>query len=839
MDRRVKRIFLLFQLLPVLVFGQPSSQPDAARIRLNMMKLNFLGSVLYVAAHPDDENTRVITYMANDQLAATAYLSMTRGDGGQNLIGPEIRDKLGLIRTHELLSARRIDGGQQFFTRAVDFGYSKSAEETFRIWGKEEILSDVVRVYRMFKPDVILTRFPADERAGHGHHTASAVLAAEAFDMASRDDFMPLQVREFGLAKPVRLYTNTGRWWNTTINEETPGVVALDVGKYNPLLGASYTEIAAVSRSQHKSQGFGAGSSRGEEHEFFEYVKGDRCEEDLFEGINTTWTRVEGGAPIQRLVEEMIAAYDVTNPAASVPALLNIRKAIASLKPGIWKERKLAEVNQLIQDCLGLYCGATAKHYYAVPGEPLTVNFEFVNRSDGPVVVESIRSDAIPLDTLVSAKLEENVVLELTTSHPIDGSIGYSDPYWLQEPHDIGRFTVKDGNLIGMPENPPAISFTASLRVHGEPLSVDLPLNYRWVDPVKGEQVRPVEVVPAIDISLPQEVVIFESQDPRDIRVTVHSNSTREVSGELKLELPQGWKYTPSSLSFTLKESNATAVGTFTVVPPRGESVGRLRAVARVGEHTLSRSLETIAYDHFPIQTLLPEASSKIVRLDIAREGQTIGYIEGAGDEVPQALRSIGYDVRILENQDITPETLARLDAVVVGVRALSTRDGIERIMSQVLKYVEGGGTAIVQYNNDTRLDYKMFAPYPLKLSRERVSEEDAEVRILVPDHPALNTPNKITARDFEGWVQERGLYFPSSWDQRYSALLSMNDKNEPPRDGSLLVASYGKGYYVYTGLSFFRELPEGVPGAYRLFANLVSLGKGNRTGTSSSRKNR
>lgn len=383
----------------------------------------------------------------------------------------------------------------------------------------------------MFKPDVVLTRFPADERAGHGHHTASAVLAAAAFDMASRADFMPDQVRAFGLANPVRLYTNTGRWWNNTITDETPGVVTLDVGKYNPLLGASYSEIAAISRSQHKSQGFGAGGSRGEALEFFEYVKGDRAEDDLFEGINTTWSRVEGGGHIQRLVEEMIAAYDMENPAASVPALLNIRKEIASLKPGIWKERKLSEVNQLIQDCLGLYCSATARRYYAVPGEPLTVNFEFVNRSEGAVIIESVRSEVLRLDTLVNVKLEENVVVELEASHRLDENVSYSDPYWLQEPHGIGRFTVKDPEMVGMPENPPPIPITVSLRVHGEPLTLDLPLHYRWVDPVKGEQTRPVEVVPAVDIKLPQEVVIFESQDARDIQVTVHSNSSDKISG--------------------------------------------------------------------------------------------------------------------------------------------------------------------------------------------------------------------------------------------------------------------------------------------------------------------
>src|SRR5690606_32484987 len=442
----------------------------------------------------------------------------------------------------------------------------------------------------------------------------------------------------------------------------------------------------------------------------------------------------EGAGHIQRLVEEMIAAYDMTNPAASVPALLNIRKEIEALKPNVWKDRKLAEVNQLIQDCLGLYCGATARRYYAAPGEPITVQFEFVNRSNRPVTVEAIRSEALGLDTLVHAVLDENVALKFATSHPIDGSIGYSDPYWLQEPHGIGRFTVRDESLIGMPENPPAISFVASLRVHGESLTIDMPLNYRWVDPVKGEQIRPVEVVPPVDIKLQQDVVIFEDRGAREIQVTVRSNSVGEVTGELKLELPDGWKYTPSSMTFTMVGPDATVVGTFTVMPPRTEAVGKLLAVARSGERAGSRSLETIAYDHFPIQTLLPEASARVVRLDIAKEGQTIGYIEGAGDEIPQALRSIGYDVRVLKNEDITPESLARLDAVVVGVRALNTRNNIERIMRDVLKYVEGGGTAIVQYNNDVSLDYKMFAPYPLKLSRSRVSEEDAEVRILLPD---------------------------------------------------------------------------------------------------------
>lgn len=832
----MRRIAVLFLLIPAVSFGQPPSQPDAAQIRIRLQKLNFLGSVLYVAAHPDDENTRIITYMANDRLAATAYLSLARGDGGQNLIGPEIRDELGLIRTHELLAARRIDGGEQFFTRANDFGYSKSADETFKIWGKQEILSDVVRVYRMFKPDVVLTRFPPNERAGHGHHTASAILAGEAFDLARSKDMFPDQVREFGVAEPVRLYTNTGRWWNTSITKDTPGVVTVDVGGYNPLLGTSYSEIAAVSRSQHKSQGFGSSGSRGEQLEFFEFMKGKQSESDLFEGINTTWSRVKGGGKIQGLVEKAVKDYRMDNPAASVPALLHIRKSIDELEEGVWKKRKISEVNQLIRDCLGLYVAAKADRYYAIPGEEILVTFEFVNRSTSPVRITSLRSDQVDFDSVFNAALDYNRELTIESLRQLGNDADYSDPYWLREPHSSGIFTVSQPALIGKPDNPPAITFTATFKVAGEPLVVEMPLDYRWTDPVEGEQHRPVEIVPAVDLTISNGVWIFGDELPKELDVRIRTQRSSGVSGKVKLNLPQGWKYAPEEIPFDLGGSQDEVTVAFKVTPPAGASEGVLKAEAVVNNTSYSRSLKTIQYDHFPIQTLLPEATSKIVRLDIAREGDAIGYIEGAGDEVPAALRNIGYDVWIMKNEDVTLSALTKLDAVVLGIRALSTRPGIEQLMKTLLAYVEGGGTLIVQYNNDTRLDSDMFAPFALELSRDRVSEEDAEVRFLAADHPVLNTPNKITARDFDDWVQERGLYFPSAWDKNYTAILSMNDEGESAKDGSLLIARYGKGYYVYTGLSFFRELPEGVPGAYRLFANMVSLGK-NRKSTVTSKK--
>ncbi|HEY8933953.1 MAG TPA: PIG-L family deacetylase, partial [Cyclobacteriaceae bacterium] len=429
-----KLLFLILVLQPFFDFAQ-QSQPGAAQIKLKLKKLNFLGSVLYVAAHPDDENTRIITYMANDRLASTAYLSMTRGDGGQNLIGPEIRDLLGLIRTQELLAARRIDGGRQFFTRANDFGFSKSADETFKIWGKNDILSDVVRVFRQFQPDVIITRFPPDERAGHGHHTASAIFAQEAFDIAAKPDQFPELVTQFGVWQAKGLYTNTGRWWNTSINENTPGIVSLNVGGYNPLLGESYSEIAAISRSQHKSQGFGSSGTRGYQPEFLEFVKGEKVTKDVFENVNTTWTRVKGGEKILPLVEKAYKEFNPESPSTTVTTLLAIRKAITALEPGVWRNRKLAEVEQLIKDCLGLYLGVKADHYWSAPGQKTIVSFEIINRSPADVSIERIQSPDLNLDTTLTTTLKNDVTLTFKSAKTIAVEKQYSDPYWLHNEH--------------------------------------------------------------------------------------------------------------------------------------------------------------------------------------------------------------------------------------------------------------------------------------------------------------------------------------------------------------------------------------------------------------------
>ncbi|MBS1488435.1 MAG: PIG-L family deacetylase [Bacteroidetes bacterium] len=815
-------------LLCISAAAQTHRQPGASEIKLRLKKLNFLGSVLYVAAHPDDENTRAISFFVSDQLAATAYLAMTRGDGGQNLIGTEIRDQLGLIRTQELLAARRIDGGQQFFTRANDFGFSKNVNETLEIWSKDEVLSDVVRVYRQFQPDVVIDRFPPNEQAGHGHHTASAVLAQEAFDKSGDINYLPAQVKELGVWQPKRLFTNTGRWWNQTVNENTPDVVTVNVGTYNTLLGKSYAEIAADSRTQHKSQGFGSSGRRGDALEFFEFVKGEKASKSIFDGVNTTWSRIKGGESITPMVEKAITDFKDEDPSASIPQLLKIQSAIRKLPESVWKTRKEKEVGVLIQDCLGLYVEATANYYWSAPGEKIKVSLELINRSKVSVSLTKIQSTQFSFDSTCSTVLSGNIPLTLKTEKTLNNNLDYSDPYWLKKPHTQGLFTVENPALIGQPENLPAVSFDFTFLIGQEQFQLSVPFMYKWTDPVRGELNRPFYVVPPVLVNFDKPDYLFNSSSPNVLNVLVKSTSGNST-GSVGLLVPAGWRVEPATYSFDFKKKEEEKLFAFKVFPGAEEGVQQVEAVAKINGTEYNQSMKLIQYDHIPTQIMLPTASAKVVRLNLKKEGNRIAYIMGAGDEIPLSLRNMGYDVWEMADEEITPTNLKKVDAVVLGVRILNTSKRIRFFMPDLLDYVKQGGTLVMQYNNNFELhiDADRFSPFPLTLSRDRVTQEGSPVRILKPDHPLLNFPNKISDNDFNGWVQERGLYFPSKWAPEFDALLSMNDANEPPRDGSLLVAKYGQGYFVYTALSFFRELPEGVPGAYKLFANIVSIGKG------------
>lgn len=828
---RWKKIAAIFATTLVLHMSRAADETtmlpepmDAAGIQLALQKLGVLGRVLYLAAHPDDENTNLIALWANGSLYDTAYLSVTRGDGGQNLLGPELREKLGVIRTQELLAARHLDHGRQFFTRAVDFGFSKSSDETLRIWDRDKILSDIVWIIRRFRPDVVVTRFSPDDHKTHGHHTASAILAREAFQAAGDPKRFPEQLTFVKVWQPARLVWNTSPFFFRNRNQpfDPTGLITLEAGGYNPLLGKAFTEIAAASLSMHKSQGVGSPPRRGARQEYFKLLQGASMAGGLFDGVDTTWSRIPNAGPIAQKVRQVISAFAPADPAASVPKLLELRKLLAG-SSAEWAVAKRSEVDAIVAACLGLHIQSSTEEAAFSSGQPLAIKLEAINRSSVPVKLIEVRTPISGETLPVNSPLPENelVTRELSPTLPKDAA--YSQPYWLRKPATLGTFTVDDQTLIGLPENPPPFPVDVALHVDGQDLHYRIDTKYRSVDPIAGEVRDELVIAPPVFANLSNPVFVFGDDKPKSVQVRVAA-STGAVQGQLRLEAPQGWTIDPASTPIDLKTAGAEIVATFSVKPPAKASEGTLRAVVSVDGHDYSFARERIAYPHIGVHILMPPAEAKVVRADIRKKGQLIGYIPGAGDEIPQSLEQIGYNVKILNAGDIKAGNLARYDAVVLGIRVYNTQEKIASWQPELLAYVKNGGVVVAQYNTTAELKTKDIGPYPLEISRDRVTDETATVRILAPNHPLMNTPNKITADDFKGWVQERGLYFPDKWDSAWTPILSCHDPGEEARDGGLLVAKSGKGYFIYTGYSWFRQLPAGVPGAYRLFANMVSL---------------
>ena len=827
------RFTIIFLLTTTFIFAQQPKKPSSSEIYEAIQKLNFLGSVLYLGAHPDDENTRMISYFSNQVHARTAYLSMTRGDGGQNLIGPEIGELLGVIRTEELLAARRIDGGEQRFTRARDFGYSKNPEETLSFWNKDEVLSDVVLAIRQFRPDIIINRF--DHRTPgetHGHHTSSALLSVEAFDLTSNPNVYPNQLKHTKIWQPKRLFFNTG-WWMYGSYEnfekaDKSNMAKLDIGVYFPTLGLSNDEIAALSRSAHKSQGFGSTGNRGEQAEYIEFLKGEPFQNntDVFNGIDTSWNRVMGGKTIGELLQQVENEFDFKNPSASIPQLVEAYKLIQNLEDEHWKAIKSEDIKTIIAACAGLYLEASANDNLASTGEVVNLNIEAINRSSTSVLLESI---VIPNQVTISKnqELQNNIDYNFKESVTLDTNQSPTTPYWLTAKGTLGMYKVKDASLIGLPETPRALNVTFNLIIENVTIPVTKPVIYKTNDPVKGEIYKPFEIIPEASAKLSEKVIFFENDNAKEIAVVVRAGRD-SLEGFVILAHPKDWSIYPEKQKVTIANKGQEQSIVFTVIPPKNESEGFVSPMVHVGERIYTRELVEIDYDHLPHQTVLLPSESKIARLNIEKRGENIGYIEGAGDAIPESLRQIGYNVVVIKPDDINPELLSRFDAIVVGVRAYNTVDELKFKQPLLFDFVEKGGNLIVQYNTNFRLKVDKLAPYDLKISRDRVTEENGEVRFLNPDHPILNYPNQITKKAFEGWTQERGLYFPDEWDSAFTPILSMNDKDDTPKNGSLLVAKYGQGHYIYSTLSFFRELPEGVTGAYKLFANMLSIGKDN-----------
>jgi LmbE family N-acetylglucosaminyl deacetylase len=812
----------LFFFFSFFLLAQTPASWTSADMYQALRKLNVLGSVLYVAAHPDDENTRLIAFLSKDKLYRTGYLSMTRGDGGQNLIGDEQGIELGLIRTQELLSARRIDGGEQFFSRAYDFGFSKGPAETFTKWDKEKILSDVVWVIRKFQPDVIITRFPTTGEGGHGHHTASAILANEAFTAAADPNRFPEQLKYVKPWQAKRILWNTFNFGAT--NTTSDSQFKFDVGGYNPLLGKSYGEIAAISRSNHKSQGFGASASRGEAMEYFKTTGGDTPSNDLMDGVDLTWKRVPGGEAIEKIVDSISAAFDFMHPEKSVKGLVRLYQAVVVLPDGNWKEKKLNEIKQLVEQCSGLFIDATTFEQFAVQTDSIRINFSLNNRLGVDATLKGLKVDAFDSSFNQSLGKNKNVNFGKTFFVPVSKPI--TQPYWLANKMEEGYFNVSDQQKIGQPDVDPAYIANVVLNIEGQDLNFAKSVKYKFTDPVRGELYEPVTILPAFDVSVAEDLVVYKIGSKEKVSQSVLIKANKNLNEE---KLYSGDKLVSGTDKAALNKGQVMEI----TIPQNdlaGNDTSRLIETALYYKPAadFAKSIQKIKYDHIPYINYFKNAATKTLLLKIETYGKKIAYIVGAGDKVPAALEQMGYEVNMLSQKELSRNDLSKFDAIITGVRTYNTIEWMNNYYDKLMKYVNDGGNLIVQYNTSNNIGpvRAKIGPYNFDISRTRVTDETAEVTFLKPDHPVMNFPNKITQDDFKGWIQERSIYHATSLDKNFETIFSMHDPGESADEGSLVIAKYGKGVFVYTGLVFFRELPAGVPGAYRLMANIIALNK-------------
>ena len=787
MQKFLRPLVLIFCISFTAQAQIPPVHYDAVSILQSIKKLDVLGSALYIAAHPDDENTAMLAYLANGRLVRTGYLALTRGEGGQNLIGSETGEALGILRTQELLAARRIDGAEQFFGGAVDFGYSKSADETLHKWNKEAVLGKMVSIIRSFRPDVIITRFNIDQ-GGHGHHLASAILAREAFTAAADPERYPEQLDTTRIWQAKRLVWNA--WNPDTLNG--PPIVKLDLGEFNPLIGKSYLELSAESRSMHKSQGFGVSAERGSHLNYFEHTLGVPARKDLFDDVDLTWNRISGGAAIGQMIANLERQFNPEDPTAIIPALLQIRNKISAISDTYWRNRKLGETDRLIEMCSGLWMEIRTDDYTYIKSSPVRLDMSVINRSSYPITLKSAGVQTLGFDTLLEVVLPDNHPVEIKASRLMPGKIG----------GDLdGRFTFSIG---------------------GSTITYSVPVRYYWIDSVKGKQVRPVKVLPPLTLENNGSVLFFGQDKIRSTGMTVKSWQD-SLKTMVKLTAPPGWKIEPSEIRVTIADKYGENYFPFTVTPPAEASKGKLQFSASA---PLLRS-QTIDYDHIPAQIYLSGSDIDLVRASIKIIPEKIGYIMGFGDEIPFDLQQLGYTVHELSDDELEQDDLQKYDVIIAGTRAFNIRAKLHLLHEKFNHYMQNGGTFIVLHNTRYGLKAENIGPYPITVKHDRVSVEDAPVTFLKPNHRLLNYPNHITSADFDGWVQERGLYFASSWDPHYETIISCHDPGEDPKDGGILYTRYGKGNYIYAAYAWFRQLPAGVSGAYRLFVNLLSVGAG------------
>ncbi len=830
-------VFLICQA----VNAQVPIPATSADIYLQLKKLNVLGSVLYIAAHPDDENNGFLPYLAKERMYRTGYLSLTRGDGGQKLIGSEQGIELGMIRTQELLAARRIDGAEQFFTSAYEFGFSKSATEALSIWDKEKVLGEMVFTIRKFQPDILIARFPGDARAGHGHHWASALLANEAYAAAGDSTRFPEQFK-LGV-KPWKAKRLLWNGFNFGGNNTSTGMpIRLDVGGFDPLLGKSSGELGGEARSMHKSQGEGRPRRRGEIIENFTTIAGDTAKTEIMEGVITNWTRLKDGAGIKEAIEQIIKEYNFEHPENSVDALVKLYNRLQVGYTGGWVEQKKEELKEIIMNCSGIFAEATTKEQFTLKGDTAVVNCFINSRANVKAQLTSV--SIIPGDgTSAPQQLLPNQNYSYDIKVPIgDPGVGNdTQPYWLRLPQTAGNFNIPDPRLTGQAWNHPLLTARFYIQIGEAGFTLTRPVQYKYVDPVKGEVYQPFIAVPHIYFSLSPHVALMNVKTPYgkfssdSIYLGYKSNFTQQkvpvsvylledvvkpVFEKENRDFEKGRSYT---LAFPVSKYYDAKKGDYL------EAAVKLNLNGK--ERMFTDYFKGISYDHIPDIYYSFKDRIKFVKEEVVTAGKSIGYIPGAGDKLPEALKEMHYDVKILSAADITEANLQQFDAIIIGIRAHNIYEYLSDKFDVLNNYVKNGGNLISQYIKSNTVGTKRLklAPYPFTISAgSRVTEENATVNFLLPQHPVLNYPNKITQKDFDGWIQERSTYQVDQADPHYEMPLGMNDTNEKQTNGSLAIAKYGRGNFAYVGLVLFRQLPAGVPGAYRLLANLIALPKNN-----------
>lgn len=826
---------LLFTTICNVNFSQAQMplKPSSGDIYNKIKSLQKVGTVMYLAAHPDDENTRLITWLSNKQHLNTVYLSLTRGDGGQNLIGTETGDLLGILRTQELLMARRVDGGKQWFTRANDFGYSKKASETLHIWDKNEVLSDVVAAIRYWQPDIIINRFPSDTTVQtHGHHTASAILGLEAFDLANDARAFPDSYKKYGAWQPARIYFNTSYFFYKSQEEfdkaDKSALANIEIGDYYPITGRSNNEIAAESRSMHKCQAFGTSGSRTEQKEYLEYLKGKKTgnKDDIFEGLDLSWNRLKGGKPVNAMIENILNNYKFENPSLSIPDLVKLYQFInKNVENSRRKDQKLEDLKEIIASAAGLFLEAAAVSAITTRSADVKIKTEITNRS--PLQLRLNKISILPnvWDTILLEKLLPpggNMMLESNLITP--SGINFTGPYWVADKPNNGLYVVNNPDLRGVPETPRELKVVFSVNINGQDFEFGRNVIYKFTDPAKGEVYTPFDVMPDVYLNPVEDVVLFPDNKAKNIQVKLTA-AKDNMEGTVSVTTTNGWRCSNNNQKLIIKKKGDEQVFSFTISPPSAKSETDINFIATVKGQEFRNSMVEVAYDHIPTQRVLKPSYSRLVHDDIKCSPVKIAYLTGAGDKIPEALKQLGIDVHFIKAEEIELEKISNYDVILTGVRAYNTLQMLANKHEIMMKFVENGGTLICQYNTAFGLVTKDIGPYPFTISRGRVTDENAPMQMLDKDHRIFNMPNKLTNADFEAWVQERGLYFITTDDTRYQKLLKTHDPGEQDLDGSLVTCKYGKGNFVYCSLSLFRQLPAGVPGAYKLLANMLSLG--------------